>query len=146
MKKYLFLITVPILLIGCARGGDEDPMDVWHEWRAEIEKNPVISNVEMFPSKGGDMHLTLELDHAAMAAAGNDSLDTGLTKEMCEESPLPVELWIKIPDLDRNWYGEYDSEAGTFVINEIFETSHPDLTPEYRVETQSFVIWLPSEG
>lgn len=146
MPKQLLIFIALISVIGCAKGGNEDPMEVWNEWRAEIGQNPVVSHAEMFPSKGGDMHLTLELDHAAMVAGGIDTLDTGLTKEMCEESPLPVELWIKIPDLDRNWYGDYDSEKGTFVINEIFETSHPDLTPEYRVETQTFVIWLPCEG
>ncbi|MCP4230789.1 MAG: hypothetical protein GY771_11690 [bacterium] len=146
MLKHLLVIAALMPIIGCAKGGDEDPMEVWNEWRAEIEGNAVLSNVEMFPSKGGDMHVTLELDHATIVTAGNDSLDTGLTKEMCEESPLPVELWIKIPELDRNWYGNYDNDAGEFVINEIFEGSHPDLTPEYRVETQTFVIWLPSEG
>ncbi len=146
MKTYILILACTIAFIGCARGGDEDPMDVWHNWRGEIEQNPVVSDVEMFPSKGGYMHITLELNHTAIVAGGVGTLDTGLTKEMCEESPLPVELWIKIPDLDRNWYGDYDSEKAAFVINEIFEGTHPDLTPEYRVETQTFIIWLPSEG
>ena len=146
MLKQLLIVIALISVIGCAKGGDENPMEAWNEWRTEIEQNPIISSVEMFPSKDGDMHITLELDHATMVAGAVETLDTGLTKEMCEESPLPVELWIKIPDLDRSWYGEYDSETDTYVIKEIFEGSHPDLTPEYRVETQTFVIWLPCEG
>ena len=146
MRITIVLAVFILPIIGCARGGDADPMDVWQAWRNDMEGNPVVSHVEMFPSKGGELHLTLELDHAAIVAGGIDTLDTGLSKEMCEESPLPVELWIKIPEIDRNWYGDYNGETGTFVINEIFEGSHPDLTPEYRVETQTFIIWLPSEG
>ena len=146
MRKYLLLLSIPVLLVGCARGGEKDPMEVWRDWRVDIEEDPVVSYVEAFPTKGGYMHLTLELDHDVIVANGVDTLDTGLTKEMCAESIFPVELWIKIPALDRNWYGEYDSEVDMFVISETFEGSHPDLTPEYRVETQTFILRLPSEG
>lgn len=146
MKKLILIAVTAFLIAGCAKGGDRDPMEVFYEWKTEIEKDPVVTDVELFPSKSSYMHLGLELDYNVISSNGMSSFDTMITREMCKGSALPVELWIKIPGLDRNWYGEYDVKSDSFVINEIFSENDPSLTPEYRVETSTFIIWIPNEG
>lgn len=146
MGKHLLLLVSLLPIIGCPKGDDTDPMEIWYQWQAGIESNPVVSKATLSPSKGGEIHIDLELDFAAIASTGTGSLDTGLTREICEESPFPVELWISIPEIDRKWYGMYDNDKHTFVPSEYHTGGHPDLLPEYRVETGTFIIYLPSEG
>jgi hypothetical protein len=152
VDKSMLIFILPLVFIGCARssdGSDEDPMEVWNELAEELEARPEVTDVRVFPTKGGNLFVGIELIHAEIVAGSVEMLDTGITPAMCEESPLPVELRVQIPDLGaREWWGFYDAGTNTFVDTQYGVTfgGHPDLRPELSDETGTFVVWLPCEG
>jgi len=152
VDKSILIFILPLVFIGCARssdGADEDPMEIWNELAEDLEARPEVMNVGVFPTKGGNLFVGIELSHAEIVAGPVEMLDTGITPAMCEESPLPVEIRIQIPDLGaREWWGFYDAEMKAFVDTQYGVTfgGHPDLRPELSDETGTYIVWLPCEG
>ncbi|UCE26137.1 MAG: hypothetical protein JSW52_07155 [Candidatus Coatesbacteria bacterium] len=148
----MLLFLLPLVFMGYARssdGADEDPMEVWNDLADELRRQPGVTNVELFPTKSSNLFVGIELSHAAIVAGPVDTLDTGITPTMCEESPLRIEIRIQIPDLDvRQWWGFYEAGTKAFVDTQYGVTfgGHPDLRPELSDETGTFVVRLPCEG
>ncbi|UCH78311.1 MAG: hypothetical protein JSU81_11420 [Candidatus Coatesbacteria bacterium] len=152
MGKHLLALALP-LVVACGaagKGGGEPPEDFMEPWEALAARLATRPGVAAEARLGASevIFVDVTVDHGAVVAESLAELDTGLSPELLNRAPHPVQFRITIPALEgRYWWGEYDRENGNWVgMATHAQAPHPDLEPRLAEATGTFVVALPTEG